>query len=40
VYQFVYEREGWKFDGLAGILREWGEFIPAPGVSGLDAPGG
>ncbi len=27
VYQFVYEEDGWKFDGPAGILRGRGEFI-------------
>jgi hypothetical protein len=27
IYQFVYERGRWRFDGLAGILRPWGEIV-------------
>jgi hypothetical protein len=29
IYQFVYEADGWKFDGPAGILRARGEIVPA-----------
>jgi hypothetical protein len=40
VYRFVYEDGAWRFDGLVGVLREWGEFVPAPALEGADAPGG
>jgi hypothetical protein len=26
-YQFVYEGDRWRFDGLVGILRPWGELV-------------
>lgn len=29
VYQFVYERDDWRFDGPAGVLGPQGEFHPA-----------
>ena len=28
IYQFVYEDGRWRFDGLVGILRSWGEVVP------------
>jgi hypothetical protein len=27
IYQFAYERDRWRFDGLIGILRPWGEVV-------------
>jgi hypothetical protein len=27
VYRFVYEEGRWRFDGLVGILRAWGEIV-------------
>jgi hypothetical protein len=27
IYQFAYEGDRWRFDGLIGILRPWGEVI-------------
>jgi hypothetical protein len=27
IYQFVYEDGRWRFDGLFGILRSWGEVV-------------
>ena len=38
VYQFVYENNAWRFDGLVGVLRDWGEFIPAPELGNPDMP--
>ena len=29
IYQFVYEDGRWRFDGLVGILRSWGEIVRA-----------
>ena len=31
-YQFVYEGGRWRFDGLVGILRPWGEFVRSADV--------
>jgi hypothetical protein len=28
VYQFVFENNGWRFDGPVAILRPWGEIVP------------
>ena len=27
VYQFVFENDGWRFDGPVAILRPWGEIV-------------
>ena len=27
IYQFAYEGDRWRFDGLFGILRPWGEVV-------------
>ena len=27
IYQFTYEGDRWRFDGLIGILRPWGEVV-------------
>jgi hypothetical protein len=27
IYQFTYEGDRWRFDGLIGILRSWGEVV-------------
>jgi hypothetical protein len=27
IYQFAYEGDRWRFDGLIGILRPWGEVV-------------
>jgi hypothetical protein len=27
IYQFAYEGDRWRFDGLIGILRPWGEIV-------------
>jgi hypothetical protein len=29
IYQFVYEGDRWRFDGLAGVLGPWGQVMPA-----------
>jgi hypothetical protein len=36
VYQFVYERGIWRFDGPVGILRPWGQIIPMADVPDLE----
>jgi hypothetical protein len=33
IYQFVYEDGRWKFDGLVGMLRAWGEVVPLKDLS-------
>lgn len=36
VYQFVFERAAWRFDGPIGILRPWGQIVPMADVPGLE----
>jgi hypothetical protein len=33
IYQFVYEDGRWRFDGLVGILRSWGEVVRTSDLS-------
>jgi hypothetical protein len=36
VYQFVLEDGAWRFDGLVGILRSWGQMIPMADLPDLE----
>jgi hypothetical protein len=37
VYQFVYEDNRWRFDGLIGILRRGGEIVKASEIPDLES---
>jgi hypothetical protein len=34
IYQFTYEGNRWRFDGLIGILRPWGEVVRTSDLRG------